>query len=85
MTNENQRFIPFISKLIIAIVAFIGMFIISMAFGAADVTVKDVWQALTSNAVGEKISIIREIRFLVKWGQSLWVQPLPFPGPSCRE
>ncbi|MGE6717884.1 FecCD family ABC transporter permease [Peribacillus frigoritolerans] len=63
MTNENQRFIPFISKLIIAIVAFIGMFIISMAFGAADVTVKDVWQALTSNAVGEKISIIREIRF----------------------
>ncbi|MEP9407639.1 iron ABC transporter permease [Peribacillus frigoritolerans] len=63
MTNENQRFIPFISKLIIAIVAFIGMFIISMAFGAADVTVKDVWQALTSNAAGEKLSIIREIRF----------------------
>ncbi|MGE7761391.1 FecCD family ABC transporter permease [Peribacillus sp. NPDC097895] len=62
MTNENQRFIPFIYKLIIAIVAFIGMFIISMVFGAADATVKDVWQALTSNATGEKISIIREIR-----------------------
>ncbi|MCO0597455.1 iron ABC transporter permease [Peribacillus butanolivorans] len=62
MTNENQRFIPFMYKLIIAIVAFIGMFIISMVFGAADATVKDVWQALTSNATGDKISIIREIR-----------------------
>ncbi|MFE4240958.1 FecCD family ABC transporter permease [Peribacillus butanolivorans] len=62
MTNENQRFIPFIYKLIIAIVAFIGMFIISMVFGAADASVKDVWQALTSNATGDKISIIREIR-----------------------
>ncbi|ASS93892.1 FecCD family ABC transporter permease [Peribacillus simplex] len=63
MTNENQRFIPFIYKLIIGIALFIAMFIISMAFGAADVTVKDVWQALTSDATGEKISIIREIRF----------------------
>ncbi|MFC9599130.1 FecCD family ABC transporter permease [Peribacillus butanolivorans] len=62
MTNKNQRFIPFIYKLIIAIIAFIGMFIISMVFGAADATVKDVWQALTSNATGDKISIIREIR-----------------------
>lgn len=40
-----------------------GMFYISMAFGAADATVKDVWQALTSNATVDKISIIREIRF----------------------
>lgn len=63
MTKENQRFIPFIYKQIIGIAVFIGMFIISMAFGAADVTVKDVWQALTSNAAGEKLSIIREIRF----------------------
>ncbi|MFB6803849.1 FecCD family ABC transporter permease [Peribacillus butanolivorans] len=63
MTNENQRFIPFIFKLIIGIAAFISMFIISMVFGAADATVKDVWLALTSNATGDKISIIREIRF----------------------
>ncbi|MGE6378496.1 FecCD family ABC transporter permease [Peribacillus muralis] len=62
MTNENQRFIPFTYKLIIAIVAFIAMFIIAMVFGAADATIKDVWKALTSNATGEKISIIREIR-----------------------
>ncbi|MFD6439338.1 FecCD family ABC transporter permease [Peribacillus sp. NPDC060186] len=63
MTNENPRFIPFIFKLIIGIAAFISMFIISMVFGAADATVKDVWLALTSNATGDKISIIREIRF----------------------
>ncbi|MDF9763170.1 iron complex transport system permease protein [Peribacillus simplex] len=63
MTNENKRFIPFIYKLIIGIAASMGMFFISMAFGAADATVKDVWQALTSNATGDKISIIREIRF----------------------
>ncbi|MGE7185711.1 FecCD family ABC transporter permease [Peribacillus sp. NPDC006672] len=63
MTNENQRFIPFIYKLIIGIAVFMGMFFISMAFGAADATVKNVWQALTSNATGDKISIIREIRF----------------------
>ncbi|PJN87910.1 FecCD family ABC transporter permease [Bacillus sp. mrc49] len=62
MTNDNQRFIPFTYKLIIAIAAFIAMFIIAMVFGAADATIKDVWQALTSNATGEKISIIREIR-----------------------
>ncbi|MFD9626518.1 FecCD family ABC transporter permease [Peribacillus muralis] len=63
MTNDNQRFIPFIYKLIIGIAAFLGMFMISMVFGAADTTIKDVWQALTSNASGDKISIIREIRF----------------------
>ncbi|RRN70874.1 iron ABC transporter permease [Peribacillus simplex] len=63
MTNENKRFIPFIYKLIIGIAAFMGMFFISMALGAADATVKDVWQALTSNATGDKISIIQEIRF----------------------
>ncbi|KRF62594.1 iron ABC transporter [Bacillus sp. Soil768D1] len=62
MTNENQRFIPFIFKLIIGVAAFISMFIISMVFGAADATVKDVWLALTSNTTGDKISIIREIR-----------------------
>ncbi|KQU19431.1 iron ABC transporter [Bacillus sp. Leaf13] len=62
MTNENQRFIPFIFKLIIGVAAFISMFIISMVFGAADASVKDVWLALTSNTTGDKISIIREIR-----------------------
>lgn len=62
MTNENQRTIPFGFKLIAGIILFIGIFVVSMIFGAADTTVKDVWLALTSNATGEKISIIREIR-----------------------
>lgn len=62
MITEHQRFIPFVYKLIAGLVVFVGMFIVSMAFGAADVTVNDVWLALTSHAAGDKISIIREIR-----------------------
>ncbi len=49
-------------KLFISIVLFIIMFFIALVFGAADVTVKDVWFALTSSETGEHISIIREIR-----------------------
>ncbi|MCP3739398.1 FecCD family ABC transporter permease [Rossellomorea sp. BNER] len=63
MTKENQRSIPFIYKLIACLLAFIGMFIVAIVFGAADTTVKDVWLALTSDVKTDKISIIREIRF----------------------
>lgn len=49
-------------KLILGIIVFIGMFFIAMAFGAADISVKEVWFALTSSATGEAISIIRDIR-----------------------
>ncbi|MBS4189938.1 iron ABC transporter permease [Bacillus sp. FJAT-49705] len=63
MTKENQHSIPFIYKFIAGILAFFCMFIISMVFGAADTTIKDVWLALTSQATGDKMSIIREIRF----------------------
>lgn len=38
------------------------MFFISMIFGAADVSVKDVWLALASSITNEHISIIRDIR-----------------------
>jgi iron complex transport system permease protein len=62
MTKENQRTIPFLYKMIAGILVFISMFIVAMVFGAADITVKDVWLGLTSNASGGKISIIREIR-----------------------
>jgi iron complex transport system permease protein len=62
MTKENQRSIPFIYKLITCLLAFIGMFIVAIVFGAADTTVKDVWLALTSDVKTDKISIIREIR-----------------------
>ncbi|KAB7707586.1 iron chelate uptake ABC transporter family permease subunit [Bacillus aerolatus] len=62
MTTENQLSIRFVYKLIAGIIAFVGMFIVACIFGAADTTVKDVWLALTSDATGDKISIIREIR-----------------------
>lgn len=62
MAKENQRLTPFICKLITGILAFVGMFVMAMVFGAANITLQDVWLALTSNATGEKISIIREIR-----------------------
>ncbi|MEW8986068.1 MAG: iron ABC transporter permease, partial [Bacillus sp. (in: firmicutes)] len=44
------------------IMAFLIMFVMAMIFGAADISFKDVWQALSTNATGEKLSIIREIR-----------------------
>jgi len=62
MTKENQRSTPFIIKLIAGMLLFVSMFVIAIIFGAADITVKDVWLALFSNTSGEKISIIREIR-----------------------
>lgn len=62
MTNEKQRSIPFLYKLIIAILVFAAMFVFSMIMGAADISLRDVLQALFSDAKGEKISIIREIR-----------------------
>lgn len=60
--EENQRFSTFMSKVLMAIVVFATMFVLSMVFGAADISFKDVWLALTSNETGDKILIIREIR-----------------------
>ncbi len=62
MIKQNQNFTPFAYKLFIAILVFIGVFFAAMVLGAADISIKDVWLALTSKATGDKISIIREIR-----------------------
>lgn len=62
MTLKTQHTIPFIFKFIAALILFIGMFVVSMAFGAADITIGDVWLALTSDASGKNISIIQEFR-----------------------
>ncbi|MBU8905402.1 FecCD family ABC transporter permease [Desertibacillus haloalkaliphilus] len=62
MRNERQHTIPFIYKLIVASVLLIGMFIIAITFGAANISAKDVWLALTTNATNDHITIIREIR-----------------------
>lgn len=60
--RKKRKPIPYTYKLLAGIMAFIGMFILAMVFGAADTTIQDIWLALTSNATGDKISIIREIR-----------------------
>jgi len=62
MKIDNQRFIPFLYKLIGMLLVFIVMFGLSMVFGAADISIKDVWLALSSSSVNEQISIIRDIR-----------------------
>ncbi|MEH7253739.1 iron ABC transporter permease [Neobacillus niacini] len=62
MTNEKQRSIPFVYKLLIGILIFFGMFVVSMIMGAVDITLRDVWLALFSDTKGENILIIREIR-----------------------
>ncbi len=62
MNKQTHRTTPFVYKLIAGIVAFAAMFVVSMVYGAADITFSDVWLALTSQATGDSISIIREIR-----------------------
>lgn len=52
----------FILKLILAIAALIGMFFVAMIYGAADISIKDVWLALTTSQANEAIAIIRDIR-----------------------
>lgn len=62
MNNNTQHSLSYLYKLIAATIVFVGMFIIAIVFGAADITVQDVWLALTSNAADDNINIIREIR-----------------------
>lgn len=62
MKTQNQR-IRFIYKLIGALLLFVAAFLVSVVFGAAETTVKDVWFALTPSGGGDKVTILREIRF----------------------
>ncbi|MFL0364162.1 FecCD family ABC transporter permease [Pseudobacillus sp. 179-B 2D1 NHS] len=62
MKKENQRSTLFIYKFIVSVLLLIITFVIAMVFGAADTSVKEVWLALTSDASGKNISLIREIR-----------------------
>jgi iron complex transport system permease protein len=62
MKTQNQR-LPFIYTLIGATLLFVAVFLVSVIYGAADTTVRDVWSALTFSAVGDKINILQEIRF----------------------
>ncbi|MDF2545155.1 MAG: iron transporter [Anaerosolibacter sp.] len=60
---EKSRYsISFVIKLMAAILLFVGMFVMAMVLGAADISVRDVWAAVVTDAAGDKILIIREIR-----------------------
>ncbi|MGP4079938.1 FecCD family ABC transporter permease [Pseudalkalibacillus sp. R45] len=60
--NEQPKTITFISKFILVLFLFIGAFLTSMVFGAADTTIKDVWLALTFQNTNEAALMINEIR-----------------------
>lgn len=60
--TKNKGSIPFFFKLILGLLIFLGMFVISIIYGAADTTVSDVWNAIFTNAKSQQISIIQEIR-----------------------
>ncbi|KOP30469.1 iron ABC transporter [Exiguobacterium sp. BMC-KP] len=54
--------IPFGIKITLGLVLFLGMFWIAMTFGAADTTIREVWNALTFGPLNEKAKIVQEIR-----------------------
>ncbi|WP_202709494.1 FecCD family ABC transporter permease [Sporosalibacterium faouarense] len=60
--EKKQRVTSFGLKLFVVILAFIGMFVVAMVVGAADISIKDVWLSLTSSKINDDILIIREIR-----------------------
>ncbi|MBA9028022.1 FecCD family ABC transporter permease [Peribacillus huizhouensis] len=62
MKKDKQQSIQLLLKFLAAFILFVSMFLVSIIFGAADTTMKDIWLTLTSNATSSAISIIREIR-----------------------
>ncbi|MET3696943.1 iron complex transport system permease protein [Bacillus oleivorans] len=58
----NIKKLTFVYKMIACFLLFIAAFCISMVFGAADTSVKEVWLALVSNVKTDTIVMIREIR-----------------------
>ncbi|MFB9326164.1 FecCD family ABC transporter permease [Paenibacillus aurantiacus] len=62
MAKINPRSITFTFKFIGSLLLLAAMFVVAMAFGAADIAVRDVWAALTSSESSQSINIIREMR-----------------------
>ncbi|MED4018281.1 iron ABC transporter permease [Sutcliffiella cohnii] len=62
MNKEKLPIISFTFKLVIGCLLLMLVFILAIRFGAAEVTLIDIWLAITTNATGEKLSILREIR-----------------------
>ncbi|MFC3884950.1 FecCD family ABC transporter permease [Bacillus songklensis] len=62
MMTKNINTIPFIYKFVLCTVLLIGTFFVSMVFGAANTSIKEVWLALTTDMKTDTIITIREIR-----------------------
>jgi iron complex transport system permease protein len=62
MMKQTAYRIPFVYKLLAGLILLICMFVISMVVGAADTSFRDVWLALTTDARGDTLSLLREIR-----------------------
>ncbi|MEK0317536.1 FecCD family ABC transporter permease [Cohnella sp. 56] len=60
MRTNNKP--AFALAVIAGLIALAGMFTISMIYGAKDTSARDVWLALTSHAVGEQLTVLRELR-----------------------
>ncbi|GKU79963.1 iron ABC transporter permease [Paenibacillus sp. L3-i20] len=67
----TKRKLPYVYKLIAGIVFLAGMFVVSITLGAADISIKDIWLALTSTTVNKDILIIQEIRLPREVGAAL--------------
>ncbi|MGL4521523.1 MAG: FecCD family ABC transporter permease [Bacilli bacterium] len=62
MNKQLLSTLPYFYKFVGGILLLFCTFVVSMIFGAADINVRDVWLALTSNIANDQITIIREIR-----------------------
>lgn len=59
----NRHTLAFPIQITLFFLLFALAFFGAIAFGAAEISLREVWQALTSTESGEKIDILREIRF----------------------
>ncbi|MFY4776932.1 FecCD family ABC transporter permease [Metabacillus sp. RGM 3146] len=62
MTKETRTAYSFAWKLGMSLVILAGALILSIVLGAKEITVQDVWCAIFTDASGEQLDIIREIR-----------------------
>lgn len=60
--KKYPKTIPFTLKFTIGILLFLGVFFISLIFGAAETRIKEVWLALASSEKTDTIIMLREIR-----------------------
>lgn len=60
--NSKRHPVSITYKLLGSVLALVLCFLLSMIFGAAETTLRDVWLALISNAKDEKILVLRELR-----------------------